>query len=200
MENKKYARLLSYCQRKDDTRHNNLIYVHDASKTVIATDGFRMLADRQLYAETKVLARVIGSENCLEYKEGIFIANTGQTIPGFTAIIPDQNKLNSDEYKRIGLTMPNWIKGISKREKKPYVSFVLGDDPMLTLGYYGGGYAFNAHFLKDFAGLQLKIYLKANDRKAPMIVTHDGGDIHSGDWFAMVMPLNEPDRVGAKYF
>jgi hypothetical protein len=187
----KYARLLEYSKGNGD-RHTNMVYLHDASRSVIATNGYRMLAVREIYNEIKVLSRVLDS-NCLEYKEGALVVSNDKITPGFSSIIPT-NEILAKDYKRVRLEIPSWIKGISKREKKPYVSFMLGDSPSLAItdGSEENYCTVDIQFLKDFTGQEVDIYIK--DRRSAIVVVPSNDSFDTAPWFSLVMPVRSRVR------
>jgi hypothetical protein len=195
----KYEKLLGYTEGQD-SKFKNLIYVNDAFKAVISTNGARLLVERTSYEETKVLSRVLDSNGCLEYKEGVFSAKSSENEPDFDSILPTQKKLEDKAYKKVRLVIPKWLGTISPEEVKPYVSLILGATPILAIGDgYDDGIGMNAHFLKPFSGEAVDIYLKTNVHSAVVIVP-SGGNVETVDWFAMVMPIKKGKKAPPQYF
>lgn len=199
--NPKYAKLLKYADC-DDTRYKNLCFIDDNTKSVISCNKARMLAVRSVYNETKVLSRVLGS-NALEYnyKDNIFVA-TNCDIPGYKSIIPSQEVLDGNDYIRIRITIPDWIKGISIRTKQPFVSFIFGDKPLLALNNdHENGICIDASFLKPFAGETIDVYAPKNVAiRKPFTFMPEGCKIDTAPWFSLVMPLNLQKRNRIEYF
>jgi len=194
----KYEKLLSYTEGQD-SKFKNVIYVNDAFKAVISTNGARLLVERTSYEETKVLSRVLDSNGCLEYKEGVFSASQ-KDKPDFDPILPTQKKLKDKAYKKVRLVIPKWVGSISAEEVKPYVSLILCDAPILAIGGgYEDGIGMNAHFLKPFAGEAVDIYLK-KDIHSPIVILPSGGDVETVDWFAMIMPIKKDKKPLPQYF
>ena len=186
----KYADLLGYTGPKDE-RYHNIIFVCDEIKAVVSTCGKRALVRRDVYPELKVLARLAGEDTkaLLQNADGLLVRDSAISLPGFNEIMPKQEKLDT-EYKRIALTVPKWLGGINKTEEKIYCSIILGDAPIIAIGFgYENSAPIDARFLEEFAGQNVDLYV-AKDGKKPFVFLPAGTSYELAPWFALVAPLN----------
>lgn len=200
-----YESLLSASRPFDSStsilHFEEIIFLHDKTQAAVSTDGKMALFDRPLYGELKVRSRLLDAANCLKYDpETKVFSQAPRDIPDLDSVIPSQAALNS-EYRRIRLTIPEWVKGISTKEKKPYISFILGETPVLAIGDgYDNAMAFNLNFFKRFAGQTIDLYLeKTLDYKKAAMVFPEGQSLDAAPWFALIMPLRKDEKRIPKY-
>jgi len=194
----KYDRLLEYSDGAD-SKYKNMVFVVDSAKVVVSTNGSRLLAQRTNYEEIKVLSRVIDSNGSMEFKDGVFVASS-KDKPDLNPILPTTEKLAVKDYKKIRLMVPDWIKGIDKKEDAPRIGFVLGEVPSLAIGDFGEHVVgINAHYLKPFCGAIVDVYVK-DDVHSPIVVMPSGGNVETVEWFALVMPMRKDRTEGPQYF
>lgn len=196
----KYADLLEYCASIDDHRYKNTFFVHDNTRSIISTDGKRMLARRDVYGEVKVITRLSESTTgILSYTDkGLLEPSTSSHIPNFSDIIPTNTQLIND-YKRISLTIPQWLESLHKKENTALVSIVLGGVPTISLydGYEDSA-VINLQFMKPFAGHKIDILVPKNG-KMPFVFLESGKELEVANWFSLIMPLKNGNNGKPTY-
>ena len=197
----KYEKLLAVSTYyKDNPHHHNYIHVNDNSRSIISTNGCALLADRTLYQETKVLARLMDANMCLRYVPDTNLLIVDDKTLDLNSVIPSSDEL-ATAYKRVRLTLPTWLNYVKKpkRDKKAItVTITQGDVPAIVIGNYGYGTAFDIALLKEYIGMEVDIYLHPNTDK-PAIITPTGVSFDNSDWFYILMPINKENGSSASY-
>lgn len=187
----KYTELLALSNTKD-SRYGNQIFINDDLKFIACTDAKRMTASRELYPETKAIARVIGAETDMVMfnPETNVLEATGKGAPSdYPKLIPTDEQLT--EYKCVRVKLPDWIKKVSKNAIVP-VSLVLGDDPVLAVGEaHNSSVCFNANFLRDIVGIYVNIYVHPDrSTNKPIVIMNEGeSSIEKATWFSILMGI-----------
>jgi hypothetical protein len=195
----KYADMLSYSDNKDKT-YKDLFFVDSESKSIISTDGYRMLARRDIYNEISVIAKLAGTEvKTLRYLNNVFEPDTF-TCPDFVRIIPSETSLK-ENYKKIRMAIPTWLLSLYKKTKGAYLSIVLGETPILAIGTsYENGVPIDSKFLKHFAGSEVDIYVPTHTPiSMPFMVLPSGQEYKDANWFSLIMPVMKMGNCNATY-
>lgn len=198
--NSKYADLLK-CTYRNNTFESwkDILFVDDATQSIIASNGHRLFAKRTIYPETKVISRLHDSATLIYNKETGLLEKKKYNYPDFDHIIPSQEKLNSKDYRKVIIQIPDWLNAISKKAKEPKISFILNDNPVLALGSgYNNAITLNAHYISMFAGQWIDFYFKG--KKDAIVVLPSGQNIDKSQWFYLVMTINNSmENTAPKY-
>jgi hypothetical protein len=196
----KYAKLIAV----SGEGYKNRVYLSDALGALVSTDGKMMLAERENYAGTKALARLLDSNNALTLKDNVLTkCESDYTTPNFSDVVPGAEEIGAETTKKVRTILPAWLNTISKKTKRqapPEIHFILDkDEPILALQSSEGSHSkvFNAHFLANFAGLEVDLYFIKN--KSYVLIMPTGDDISSAPWFSIIMET-KPKKQNAVYF
>lgn len=187
----KYADLIEYSTLPKgslNSSYENVLFVHDDTKSIISTDGHRMLAVRNLYDEVKVVSRLVGESKALSLNDKGVLESNSRSVPDFSGILPTETKLK-EEYRKVFLKVPAWLEGISKKEKKTVGSIILADSPILAIGEgYKDSTAIDLKYLKFFAGQELDIHVSKKGLDIFVILPH-GQEFNAAPWFSLIASL-----------
>src|SRR5574343_638963 len=126
--------------------YKNKVYVDDASKTVVSTNGSIMVVRRDMYEQVKCTLKLLGSEvghintetNTLEKSDAKSIA--------FNTLL-NSNTISSEYTRRFRIKLPSYLASISKKKKHISVFFSL-DKERLDISLLRGDYMLNAQLLR----------------------------------------------------
>jgi hypothetical protein len=196
-----YTQLLSLSNNLPDrVQYTDKVFIVKQHGVVVSTDGCKLIADRRVFSKLSILAALFDSEHVLQFnsESGLFEkSETGSINDSIIGLIPSSETFKTK--KCIRLQLPDMLNSISKRDKKPIITFILGDHaPVLTMGFYPDGIAFNAHYLAPHTGETIDIYMDATDsasKKRPVTILPAGQAIETAEWFSILCPMSKDDNA-----
>lgn len=192
----KFSRLLSYCGGKEDYFPPQIYILREAG-LIAATDGKRLLCQRDIFPEVSVTARLldighaaeIGDDETLRAPDG-----PSREPKSLNDLIKGLSNLKQRQAMRVEI--PAWIATLSKRPPKkaadhPVIGFEFSETPRLVIGATGNEktVCLDANYLRDLAGALVDVYFTYP--LDPVVMLPAGSDFDSVPWFAVIMPRRD---------
>jgi hypothetical protein len=188
----KYSEILKF----SGNGYDKLVYIDDTRQVVFSTNGQILMARKDLYPEVKVIARLNGTEKPMICDDSGVLSVTNTNNLDMSGIIPNVK----EDYRKISLTIPEWITGIKKAKKDCFVYFTLGNTPTLSITRPSEVpfSIVNLRYLEFFAGKTVTAYVPSKERKA-LVFCPEGQELSSADFFVLVMPISDSNLPATKY-
>ena len=178
-----YKELVEVSKFENNERYKNGIFINKEAKLVYATNGSSLFVDRGLFNQVAGIARLLDSDALVYNDKTDTLDKDTKATPIITDFIKESQLT---DRKKFSVTLPEWLGSVSKKEKKPLITFnVEGKTPSITLG--GKGITFNAKLLRTNGAKNVDMYVKGE--KDPAYILPQGKTLDNAEWFYIVMPI-----------